>query len=227
MKSENGIYGYYDIDKKEIVYIGQSINIFQRHQQHLSPHQYVNQPINRVLQNNFLRYKLIYIKTRENFTQEDRNILEQYYIDFYNTYNDKNKFNYTIGGDGVVGYSVIDKMGGLDMVKKLASLGYTHRQICNYFGLSAISSLYSYLSIRGIKWSDISSRFSKKKKITKEQKIVTVAELIESCGGLNYIKKMSKEYNAQQISDYIGVSKASLKSYLRKHNTSLLILRYS
>ena len=227
MKSENGIYGYYDIDKQEIVYIGQSINIFQRHQQHLSPHQYGNQPINRVLQNNFLRYKLIYIKTRENFTQENRNILEQYYIDFYNTYNDKNKFNYTIGGDGVVGYSVIDKMGGLDMVKKLASLGYTQRQICDYFGLSAISSLRSYLSIRGIKWFDISSRFSKKKKITKEQKIVTVAELIESCGGLDFIKKMSKECNAQQISDYIGVSKTSLKSYLRKHNTSLLILRYS
>lgn len=77
MKSENGIYGYYDTHKKEVVYIGQSLNIFRRHQQHLSSHQYKNQPINRILQRNPFRYKLVYIKTSDSFTSDDRNILEK------------------------------------------------------------------------------------------------------------------------------------------------------
>lgn len=164
MKSENGIYGYYDTHKKEVVYIGQSLNIFRRHQQHLSSHQYKNQPINRILQRNPFRYKLVYIKTSDSFTSDDRNILEKHYIKFYNTYNDKCKFNYTIGGDGLIGYSLIDKMGGLDVVIKLANLGYTQKQICAYIGLKSTSSLHSYLSIRGVEWIDISKRFNHKKK---------------------------------------------------------------
>lgn len=51
--------------------------------------------------------------------------------------------------------------------------------------------------------------------------------LIDKIGGVEYIKKMSKKYNTREIADYIGVSKQSLRSYLRKHNTSILILRYS
>lgn len=230
MKSENGIYGYYDTHKKEVVYIGQSLNIFQRHQQHLSSYQYNNQSINRILQSNPFRYKLVYIKTRDNFTLDDRNILEKHYIKFYNTYNDKSKFNYTIGGDGLIGYSLIDKMGGLDTVIKLGNLGYTQKQICAYVGLKSVSSLHSYLSIRGVKWIDISKRFNhkkKNKKVVKKPRKITSYDLIEDCGGVEYIKEMSKKYNTQEIANYIGVSKNSLRSYLRKHDTSILILRYS
>lgn len=215
MKSENGIYGYYDTHKKEVVYIGQSLNIFKRHQQHLSSHQYKSQPVNRILQRNPFRYKLVYIKIRDSFTSDDRNILERHYIEFYNTYNDKCKFNYTIGGDGIMGYSLIDKMGGLDVVIKLANSGYTQKQICAYVGLKSTSSLHSYLSIRGVKWADILKRK------------ITSYDLIEDCGGVEYIKEMSKKYNTREIANYIGVSKNSLRSYLRKHNTSILILRYS
>lgn len=55
-------------------------------------------------------------------------------------------------------------MGGLDVVIKLANLGYTQKQICAYFGLKSTSSLHSYLSIRGVEWIDISKRFNHKKK---------------------------------------------------------------
>lgn len=118
MKSENGIYGYYDTHKKEIIYIGQSSNIFRRHQQHLSPHRHNDQPINQILQHNPFRYKLMYIKTRDSFTLDDRNILEKHYIKFYNTYNDKYKFNYTTGGAGRMGHPLIDKIGGVEYIKK-------------------------------------------------------------------------------------------------------------
>ena len=55
-------------------------------------------------------------------------------------------------------------MGGLDVVIKLANLGYTQKQICAYIGLKSTSSLHSYLSIRGVEWIDISKRFNHKKK---------------------------------------------------------------
>lgn len=96
---KNGIYGYYDTEKNQIVYIGQSKDISLRHSHHINPLYYKNQVINRVLQNNPHRYKLVIIKARSGFSKEDRDILEKHYIEFYNTFRDDNKFNYTPGGD--------------------------------------------------------------------------------------------------------------------------------
>lgn len=96
---KNGIYGYYDIKKNQMVYIGQSKNISLRHSHHLNPIYYNNQTINRVLQNNMDRYKLVIIKSNPTFSKNDRDILEKHYIEFYNTFRDDNKFNYTPGGD--------------------------------------------------------------------------------------------------------------------------------
>lgn len=96
---KNGIYGYYDTKENQMVYIGQSKNISLRHSHHLNSIYYNNQVINRILQNNPDRYELVIIKSRLNFSKEDRDILEKHYIEFYNTFNDDNKFNYTPGGD--------------------------------------------------------------------------------------------------------------------------------
>ena len=96
---KNGIYGYYDTKENQMVYIGQSKNISLRHSHHRNPQYYNKQPINRILQNNKDRYKLIIIKVRPYFSKEDRDILEKHYIQFYNTFLDDNKFNYTPGGD--------------------------------------------------------------------------------------------------------------------------------
>lgn len=96
---KNGIYGYYDKGKKQIVYIGQSKDIFRRHSHHMKPSNYNEQVINRILQNNKDRYELVIIKTRLGFSKEDRDILEKHYIEFYNTFADNDKFNYTSGGD--------------------------------------------------------------------------------------------------------------------------------
>ena len=96
---KNGIYGYYDTKENQMVYIGQSKNISLRHSHHMNSQYYNKQPINRILQNNKDRYKLIIIKVRPYFSKEDRDILEKHYIQFYNTFLDDNKFNYTPGGD--------------------------------------------------------------------------------------------------------------------------------
>ncbi len=96
---KNGIYGYYDIEKNQIVYIGQSQDICKRHFQHMNPSRYNCQAINRIIQNNPDRYELVIIKDRPWFSKEDRDILEEHYIEFYNTFADNDKFNYTSGGD--------------------------------------------------------------------------------------------------------------------------------
>lgn len=96
---KNGIYGYLDKEKNQMIYIGQSKDIFRRHSHHMNPSYYNQQVINRVLQNNKDRYKLVIIKARSGFSKEDRDILEKHYIKFYNTFVDKKKFNYTPGGD--------------------------------------------------------------------------------------------------------------------------------
>lgn len=96
---KNGIYGYCDTKKNQMVYIGQSKNISLRHSHHINPIYYNEQVINRILQNNIDRYKLVIVKTNPTFSKNDRDILEKHYIEFYNTFNDDNKFNYTPGGD--------------------------------------------------------------------------------------------------------------------------------
>lgn len=99
MNTQNGIYGYRDKEKNQIVYIGQSNDIYRRHAQHMNPSKYNEQVINRILQNNEDRYELVVIKARSTFSKEDRDILEKHYIEFYNTFSDRSKFNYTPGGD--------------------------------------------------------------------------------------------------------------------------------
>ena len=53
-----GIYFYRDLKEDEIVYVGQSRDIYQRHRGHLAPSSYNEQPINKIIQNNPVRYIL-------------------------------------------------------------------------------------------------------------------------------------------------------------------------
>lgn len=94
-----GIYGYDDIIKEEIVYIGKDSNIDKdkRHKQHMFPCNYNKQMINRVLQNNPERYRYARIyECPPHLDNVDLNGLEMQYIETLNP-----KFNFTKGGDGV------------------------------------------------------------------------------------------------------------------------------
>ena len=96
-----GIYGYYDTEKEEIVYIGKDSHIDKdrRKRQHLQPSHINAQPFNRALQNNPQRYKYKRIyECPSHLDNIDLNGLEIRYIEALNP-----KFNFTKGGDGVSG----------------------------------------------------------------------------------------------------------------------------
>jgi len=96
-----GIYCYKDTQKdNKIVYVGKDSNISfnKRHKDHNSPSNYKKQVINRVLQNNPNRYTYHILKEGD-FDEGLLNALEIIYIYRYNP-----KFNFTIGGEGTVGY---------------------------------------------------------------------------------------------------------------------------
>lgn len=106
----NGIYGYYDVEKEYVIYIGQDSNINKntRHYQHLLPSRYNEQFVNRILQNNPKRY--VYFKLLEgNYTKEDIDNFEQEAIKIFKTYKynypQRSVFNFTQGGQGLNGVS--------------------------------------------------------------------------------------------------------------------------
>ena len=95
-----GIYCYIDKKDDSIVYVGKDSHIDKniRHKTHYQSCQYNKQPINRVLQNNPNRYT--YQVLAWNVTDQDTlNALETQYITHL-----KPKFNFTNGGDGMLGY---------------------------------------------------------------------------------------------------------------------------
>lgn len=102
-----GIYAYIDKKTNEIVYIGKDSNIDKkvRHNAHLSPKRYDDQQINKVLQNNLDRYdyqELIVLDHTP--TNEEFNGLE---IELINQHSPK--FNFTKGGEGLLGYNHSEK----------------------------------------------------------------------------------------------------------------------
>ena len=101
-----GIYCYYDtLNDNEIVYVGKDsyIDENRRHKQHFRSCYYDEQQINRVLQNNPDRFKYKVLK-KGNFSQNLLNALEIIYIQRYSP-----KFNYTIGGEGSLGFKLSDE----------------------------------------------------------------------------------------------------------------------
>ncbi len=100
----NGIYGYYDIKNKYVVYIGQDkrINENKRHKAHLDSSKYNKQKINQTLQSNPDRY--VYFKFIEgNYTQDEIDNFEKEAIKLFKTYKydypERSVFNFTPGGD--------------------------------------------------------------------------------------------------------------------------------
>ena len=96
-----GIYCYVDKQTDNVVYVGKDSNIHEnrRHKAHYHKSNRNAQTINKVLQNNPSRYKYKVLK-KGDFKDNLLNALEILYIQRYTP-----KFNYTIGGEGVKGYT--------------------------------------------------------------------------------------------------------------------------
>lgn len=93
MKAICGIYFYIDLKEDEIVYVGQSTDIYQRHRNHLIPSNYNGQPINRIIQNDPPRYIL---EIERRCSPDELDDLEKMYIELLHP-----KFNFTSGGNFV------------------------------------------------------------------------------------------------------------------------------
>lgn len=95
-----GIYAYFDKKDNSVVYVGKDsyIDKNRRNIEHHSPIHYHRQPFNRVLQNNPNRYTYQVLV----WNVKDQNTLTALEIQYIRQL--KPKFNYTDGGDGVVGY---------------------------------------------------------------------------------------------------------------------------
>lgn len=104
--------GIYMIKNKKTgqKYIGQSVDIERRWREHISKGKdksYIDRAINKYGKDNFV---LIII---EEIPKKELNDREQYWIEHYNTYNDVNHYNLSIGGDD-------NPMNNIESRKKLS-----------------------------------------------------------------------------------------------------------
>lgn len=115
MQNYKGIYGYWDKQKKEVVYIGKDSNMFEhkREADHLAPSNIDEQPFNRILQNNVDRFEYFeIIKLPHNTSDEVINDIEMIIINQYGTYENRRGhgkdygYNFTKGGEGATGCNV-------------------------------------------------------------------------------------------------------------------------
>ena len=100
-----GIYCYIDKKTNKVVYVGKDsyIDKKMRHRAHKKPSAYNDQHFNKVLQNNFNRYKYKVLE-EGNISQDFLNSLEMCFIQKYNPI-----FNFTRGGDGCLGFQFSDE----------------------------------------------------------------------------------------------------------------------
>lgn len=116
---QNVVYKYIKIDTNEVVYVGRTNNLQRRRDEHERyepfepgrPH--YDYPLSRAIR----KYGLSNFKCEiieDNLTYEDSLKREQYWIAYYDTYNDPAKYNYTPGGeyitDPVYSEEVIDRV---------------------------------------------------------------------------------------------------------------------
>lgn len=97
-----GIYGYWDVIKQKVVYIGQSRDIEGRLKSHMQNSLYNKQKINQILQNNPKRYES-FILTVGDFTDNELNELEHEAVEIFKTncykYPENEGFNFKDGGN--------------------------------------------------------------------------------------------------------------------------------
>ena len=99
---KNVIYAYKKIDEDKIVYIGQTVNLKLRHYRHTKIDPFdeglkeYNYPLSRGIRKYGIKaYQLIILE--EGIKKEDLDKREQYWINYYDTYN--NGYNQTLGGN--------------------------------------------------------------------------------------------------------------------------------
>lgn len=99
----NIIYAYKKIDEDMVVYVGQTINPEYRRAQHekYDPFNPKNKEYNLPLSRGIRKYgadAYEFIVLEDQLSQDELDEREKYWIEYYNTYNDPDKYNLTPGG---------------------------------------------------------------------------------------------------------------------------------
>ena len=153
-----GIYCYCDKENDYIpVNIGKDSHIDKnkRHKQHLQPSRYDSQPFNRVLQNNPDRYEYRVICEYPDLTDDELNWFECMEIMKHKfLYGEIPKFNFTVGGDGRIGYRksyedfvyTVAKMGFFNGKQQYGILDKNHKPIKQSIDRDFIADLVNKLN---------------------------------------------------------------------------------
>lgn len=131
------IYGYKDITKNKLVYIGQSINIKERHYRHIK-HDPSNvllveyeYPLSRAIRKyGEENYELIILE--ENIEQENLNKKEIHYIAKHNTHEDG--YNQTVGGQ--LGKYSLYAEEVIELVREMLTTTASYQEINRISGVS-------------------------------------------------------------------------------------------
>lgn len=109
MRMTKGIYCYIDKKTSIVIYIGRFTGR-KRIKAHIQPSKYNEQQINRVLQNNPNRYEAKIICEYPDLTNDELNYFEiKEILKHKFLYDEKPKFNFTVGGEGATGYKHTDE----------------------------------------------------------------------------------------------------------------------
>lgn len=140
----NLIYAYRKKDINKIVYIGQTINLKDRHRRHMNYDPYIkdlkeyNYPLSRGIRKYGQdAYELIILE--DNLKQEDLDNREKYWINYYDTY--YNGYNQSIGGKNPV-KPVLDEEKINNVINMLKDESYSYKDISEKTGIS-ITHIYN------------------------------------------------------------------------------------
>ena len=141
----NVIYAYKDKRKDKIVYVGQTVNLKNRHYDHMKQDpnnpkaREYNYPLSRGIRKyGEDNYELIILE--ENISQENLDEREIYWIEFYNTYRDG--FNQNTGGTHYTTWYKYDEDYYQKIVMLLKDESKSFMEICELTGVS-ITHLYN------------------------------------------------------------------------------------
>lgn len=217
---DNVIYAYRKKSNQKIVYVGQSINLEQRHKQHIKydPYNTNNKEYNYPLSRGIRKYgenEYELIVLEKGLTKEQLNEKEKYWISFYDTY--YNGYNQSIGGANPI--QPIFTEDKIDLViNMLKDESYSYKDIVAKTGIS-MTHIYNINTGKRRKRNDINYPIrSSNTKGTKglkfsPQECLEIHELLKNTE-LAY-EEIAKKYNC--IASTIGdINKGKTKNYQLK-----------
>lgn len=138
-------------------YIGQSIHIEERYKEHLSRSKNLKNKLYGTYFYRALRkygadnFNFEIIDSNWDYTKDDLNRLERYYIKKYNTFYEG--YNCNDGGDSIYIPRKLTPQQVLEIKNLIANTDMSFQEICNKYNLSVDSSLISQIN-QGKIWSD-------------------------------------------------------------------------